>query len=384
MSDGGSSRFSATDFLSAGLYDPEAADATERLELLEYLSELGASVEEMHRADAEGRLFGLSGDRIIRPGRDSYTWTEVSEKVGLELDAIKRALRAYGIPYVGPDTLYASDEDIALLTGFAFFSFATGEETALRLARVIGSTMAKLAEAASQTVRGTTPHMQLENAPSPVTVARTFEAVAQQVPLLVGQLGPLFRHHLVVARRHFELSDSADIAGSNQMRLATGFADLSGFTAYAERLSSQQLAHLLSEFETQVTDVVDALGGRVVKFIGDEVMFVAPLAEQAAQIALHIARGAPPELPARVGLAYGVVLATDGDYFGPPVNLASRLVDEAEPGEVLVDDELYLRLDASVGWRENERRTLRIRGIAEPVEASVIDHVPVSVETPLN
>ncbi len=87
-------------------------------------------------------------------------------------------------------------------------------------------------------------------------------------------------------------------------------------------------------------------GGRVVKMIGDEAMFVADSALDAARIGLALAEAyADDELlsDVRVALAVGPVLVQDGDYYGPVVNLASRVVNMAAPGAVLVTDEFHPR-----------------------------------------
>lgn len=119
-----------------------------------------------------------------------------------------------------------------------------------------------------------------------------------------------------------------------------GFADLAGFTSLSGQLSPSELAGIVDAFDEHVSELVLTNGGHVVKLIGDEVMFAADDAEDGLHIAEALAAGLPSaeRLPAvRVGAACGEVLNRDGDYYGSVVNLASRLVALAEPGEVLVD-----------------------------------------------
>ena len=118
--------------------------------------------------------------------------------------------------------------------------------------------------------------------------------------------------------------------------LVVGFLDLVGYTALSQELDADELAELVDRFEALTHDTVAELGGRVVKTIGDEVMFVAEDTAQAATIALRLTErtGTDEVLPlARAGLACGTVLARDGDYYGPVVNLAHRLVELARPGD---------------------------------------------------
>ena len=130
--------------------------------------------------------------------------------------------------------------------------------------------------------------------------------------------------------------------------LAVGFADMVGFTMLSQHLGDDELAAVVSRFEALAHDTVVALGGRVVKMIGDEVMFVVPTATGAASIGLSLAEAyAGDELlsDVRVALAIGPVLIQDGDFYGPVVNLASRLVGVANPGTVLASDEFRVALE---------------------------------------
>jgi adenylate cyclase len=125
--------------------------------------------------------------------------------------------------------------------------------------------------------------------------------------------------------------------------LTVGFADMVGFTALSQQLSATDLAELVDRFEAVAHDTVVVGGGRVVKMIGDEVMFVTDHPYQATLIALGLVDAyADDELlsDVRVGLATGNVLARDGDYFGSVVNRASRIVNIADAGTVLVSDEV--------------------------------------------
>jgi adenylate cyclase len=105
---------------------------------------------------------------------------------------------------------------------------------------------------------------------------------------------------------------------------------------------------VVRRFEEISHDLVTSLGGRVVKMIGDEAMFVVDDVVAAARIGLGLAEAyADDDLlsDVRVGMAIGPVLVSDGDYYGPPVNLASRIVKIANPGTVLVSDEFHQLLE---------------------------------------
>jgi class 3 adenylate cyclase len=353
----------------AGLYDPAAPDAADRRALLEFLDEQGCGLDEMVAAHAQGRLFGLAGDRVIRPGRNELTLRHVAAGAGADLDLVQRLWRAFGFPITDADTPVASRADADVVPLFVAIAAALGADAALGLARVAGASVARFADAVSAALRGALPELSIESSASELTTAQAYLGVATFAPPAGRALDVLLRHHLDAARRQFELSDSYDVAGSGQVRLAVGFADLSGFTALSQTATSGELSLLLKRFEDVATSAVQQRGGRVVKFIGDEVMYVTPLAADAVAVARAVVDGLG-ENAARAGVSYGVLLAQDGDYFGPPVNLAARLVGAAEPGQVLVSEALRERLDGTYGTTPLPPRELR--GIAEPVTPYVV------------
>ena len=146
--------------------------------------------------------------------------------------------------------------------------------------------------------------------------------------------------------------------------LAVGFADMVGFTLLSQHLSDEELAAVVRRFEEISHDIVTSARGRVVKMIGDEVMFVVDSVADAARIGLDLADAyADDDLlsDVRVGLACGPVLLRDGDYFGPTVNLAHRIVNIGNPGTVLMSDEFHAALMAA-GARTSSPRSRSGRG----------------------
>jgi class 3 adenylate cyclase len=194
----------------------------------------------------------------------------------------------------------------------------------------------------------------------------SFAGVASIVPDLGRSLDTLFRHHLESARMHFERTESWDVVGEGGIRVAVGFADLCGFTGMTQQMRMDELSLLLTRFEEIASDVVQDHGGRVVKFIGDAVMFVTTDAVSAVAVADDLVAVAQERgLQARAGVTVGTALALDGDYFGPVVNLAARLASVAEAGDILVSEAVVERLGdrreaTALGSRP-------IRGFPQPV-----------------
>ena len=149
------------------------------------------------------------------------------------------------------------------------------------------------------------------------------------------------------------------------MPLTIGFVDLNGFTSRSASMSPTELLDLVMTFEAASVDLVADHGGRLVKLIGDEVMFTAVEPSEACAIAAGLVRQADRLAGGgRAGLAHGHVISSGGDVYGDIVNLAARIVDVAVPGEVLVNEAITARADG-LPFEPAGRRQLK--GFAEPV-----------------
>ena len=180
-------------------------------------------------------------------------------------------------------------------------------------------------------------------------------------PALEQFLGYVWRRHLVAAVLQLSAAPSAV-----DRPLIVGFADMVGFTPMSRALDSQQLARMVGRFEATAHEAILTRGGRVVKIVGDEVMFSVDDIVRAAEIALALveAHARHDELPdVRVGVASGPTLAWEGDLFGPTVNLASRLADLARPATVVVSDELGTRLQEHGGFELRRLRGIALKGV---------------------
>jgi adenylate cyclase len=224
-------------------------------------------------------------------------------------------------------------------------------ELLVQLTRTMASSVARIADA------------QLEVA---VDRARRFGSsegllvdpeVVERTPWLLGYM---WRRH---ARAAFGRVVEA-AANETETALGIGFADLVGFTALSQELPEQELASLVSRFEQLAHDTIVQLGGRVVKMIGDEVMFAVPELRPGVEIALSLADAYNDDeqlQDVRVGFASGNVLQLQGDMYGPPVNLASRIVSIARPRSVVVSESVHDALADEPGyeWRSLRPRTFK-------------------------
>lgn len=350
----------------AGLYDPSAPNAADRMALLEFLHGEGFTTDDMLEADAEGRLFALAGDRIAGTGRPVHTVAEVAARQGVSEAYVQRMWRAFGLPALGEGPVL-SDADVEALSVQMSATPVLGEDVVLGLCRVIGGAMARLVEAEATAMRIAVGDTDLGVSESEVATAVAWAGVARLVPGIGRVLDVAHRHHIASTRRFFESLDVEPQARG--VVVGIGFADLSGFTALSSTAELSDLSRLLSAFEAEATDGITKRGGRVVKFLGDAVMWVAPTAAVLAEIARAIVShpgAAEAGLAFRAGLAWGRALVQDGDYFGPPVNLAARLVAVAAPGEVLADPTLADALNAA-GIAFESTPSRRLRGIETEV-----------------
>jgi adenylate cyclase len=204
--------------------------------------------------------------------------------------------------------------------------------------------------------------------------AATARAAALRLADIADDLEPLlvyaWRRHLSAAISRM-VADAELIDEQAGVVRCVGFADLVAFTRLVSRLSELELARVVQRFEALASDVVTAHGGRVIKTMGDEVLFVAVGAAPAAAIALDLIQAMAEDdvLPdVRVGMASGPVISRLGDIFGTTVNRASRLTTVARPRTVLVDDALAASLSSVSGFEMSAlwRRSLRGIGPVTP------------------
>jgi class 3 adenylate cyclase len=303
--------------------------------LRDWLVARGATAEQIEALARDGNVEGLASDLVLSRGAN-LSAREVAHRSGLDVAAVLAIYRDLGVSVPDPDAPQFTDGDVTLVTqlaGAGSADIATGQE----LLRVVAGAMERIAEAAVAVyVQGPEEELRRRRA-SPVEHADKNAAATELVMQLGVGLAPVFRQHMrqAIARQRVTRSG---VSRSELARLAIGFVDLVGSTTLQSQLDPAELGALVTRFETRAFEVTAAGGGRLVKFIGDEIMVAALAPVAGCRIVLDLVDaftndGTQP----RGGLVFGEVLFRHGDYYGPVVNLAARLVDTAIPGEVLVD-----------------------------------------------
>ena len=354
----------------AGLYDPEAPGAAERLALIAWLVERGATIEQMVRAARAGSLLAVATE-LGRGLGPRLTVEEASARTGVAQAHLESYLFALGLPVHAQEPMLTEDDARSLsafLEGEALF----GREPIRRFAQVVGASLSRIAEAAIALSLANLEGPVEQSGAGDVALAEArFRASASSRPL-ADAIRHLFRAHLEIAGRRLRSvrpEDSIDTA-----RLTVGFVDLVGFTTLSRQVDARELARIVDRFEETAHDVVAANDGRLVKFVGDEVMFVTSRAAAACDIALGLVERFADDasVTPRGGLAAGEVLIRSGDYYGAVVNLAARLAELAVPNEILVSDVLTTQVpDPRFHFEPAGRRLLK--GFDDPVRLFTIE-----------
>lgn len=345
-----------------------ALTAEDRMALLELLAAEGITLDEMEEAHRDGGLMRIAGERIIRPGTGALTLTDIATRLDIDVELVSRIVRTVGAIDPGPDERTSSEDDVELVAAAVRVLEVFGERSGWPLLRRLGAAVERMVEALSTAVISEVPDISVLHSGSEARTAQAWGDTAKLVPQLGRMLDLVQRHHIEAVRRYLEAAGAGESTQAS-FRVGVGFADLSGYTSASLQLSLSELAEIIGEFEQGAAEEIASRGGRVVKFVGDAVLFVCHEPDTLLEIADAIvgpAGGDGPKLTARAGVAYGWVLARDGDYFGPVVNLAARLVDITPPGRIVLSEELAMAVDGA-RWHFEPQGPLELRGIAEPV-----------------
>ncbi|MBG7605635.1 MAG: adenylate/guanylate cyclase domain-containing protein [Actinobacteria bacterium] len=357
---------SVEQFVEAGLYDPAEHEGTDRLELLHWLDSLGFTIPELNAGACGHGLSSIAGDRRTVPGK-MMSRSDAIEMSGLDADTFDDFVTGFGFAPIpgapsGEIGFTEAEVEAICLVGSMSSMFSVAET--MGFVRVLGSALGRIGEAAVSLFLTDVEDPHITAGDSEFSLAKK---VYEAVGLLDGlgeRLDPILRRQLMQA---VVRTREAAVMERLRFRFAIGFVDLVGFTERSAEMSAQNLTTFIREFEGRAHDVMTDHGARVVKLIGDEVMFVATEPGAACRAAGALMEGFADEgehVFPRAGIAYGNVLVRGGDYYGSVVNLASRLVDEAVPQEVLVTDDLA---EAATGCNFVPAGRRVVKGFPEPI-----------------
>jgi adenylate cyclase len=319
------------------------------------------TLDEMQRAIEEDRLVFLLMDRELS-GEPKYTAREVADEVGLTVEYLLGVRQAAGLALPDPDEKAYSRQDLELTRITAELrSSGIPDEGLLEITRVLGRGLAQGAEV----IRSVAGAAFLESGMTEYELARrNAEAASRFLPMLGPLLQNILRLHLrdLIRNQAISQEELASGAARNASHVFVGFADIVGFTRIGERVELGELGALgarLTELALQHTRPPT----RLVKTIGDAVMFVSAAAEPLLDTLLDLVERVEhedeefPQL--RAGAAAGLAVSREGDWYGPPVNLASRVTGVARPGSVLATEEVLDAAEDGYAWSPAGARELK-------------------------
>jgi len=291
-------------------------------------------------------------ERYLLGEAPTLTRVQVAEQAGVPIEVAEELWRLLGFAQQSDDAVAFTQADVQALehTHDLVKLGILSPDRQAALVRTWGRSFARLAEWQSALLTD----VALE---SDDPVAQVTELAAEVLPRVESLQNYVWRRHLASAGGRLM---GGETAGSKTSQLAVVFVDIVGFTSRSKELGDSELVQWLEYFEAECSGLVVDMGGRVIKNIGDEVLFVAEDVAGAAEAALVMtARGSDPEddFPeVRAGLAYGDVVSRLGDVFGPTVNIASRLTSIARPGSVLIDRGAHDALTGDTSDQDHDER----------------------------
>jgi adenylate cyclase len=359
----------AIDFEAEGLLKGTRGKAREaRRMLLEELAADGVPLEELRRAVEEERLALLPVERLLEGEGERYTAAEVAERAGVEIDLLPWLRQALGLPMPDPEERAFTDDDVeAARRAKLQLDAGLPAEGMRETSRVLGMALSQVAAAS----RGLVGEAILRPGDTELKAAHRYSEAAR---LLLPMIGPMLDYVFELHLREQLRNDVIGAAELRSGRLAGGqevsacFADMVEFTRLGERLEPEELGAITGRLNELAGDVA-APPVRLVKMIGDAAMMVSTDNDALLEAALALVERAQAEegLPLlRAGAARGPALARGGDYYGRPVNLASRITALAYPGSVLASEEVHDEAGERFHWSFAGAR--KVRGVKGQVK----------------
>ena len=347
-----------------------------------------------HRVEGEAAAEVDPTERTTLAGHESLllgtppslTLTELAQRAGTSVEVAQKFWRAMGFADVQPDEVRFTDQDVDALQDTVVLLDETSDSSlasasVLELLRAQSYTMDRLVLWELETfVTDLSERLGLDD-----TAARlvALDRIDGLVELLSRQLTYVWRRHMasILGRTDAEVSTRGrEDAGPDLYPLirSLGFVDIVSFTQRAQGMSKAALTHMLEDFENTARDVITSRGARVVKTIGDAVMYISDdlliAADVVTALVEELQKG-PDAIRVRASLVEGRVISRSGDVFGPTVNLASRLVDAAEPGGIRLDESTAMAI-----LRSPEAARYRVGQCHEVVAKGLGQIVPWSLE----
>lgn len=360
---------SEPDFDAEGLLGDLTGEArTVRLRLLQRLFDAGIGVDELRQAVEQDRLVFLPAEHELSGGEPLYTADEVAQRADMPADFFRAVQRASGLAELDSDEPSYDEQDLEAARIIAsFYRAGFDPDGILEVCRVLGHGLAQAADAMGETFQRT---FFKAGVTEEQIALRNAQAAGEMIPRATPLLGYMLKLRVRERLRHQAVSqamlEAGEVAGARDV--AVSFADMVGFTALGERLAAEDVGNLAGRLGELASECASP-PVRLVKTIGDAAMLAsqeaAPLLE--ATLELVAAAERTDDFPRlRAGAAYGQALPRSGDWYGRPVNIASRITGRAEPGYVVATKDLCDAAEGVCSWEPAGAHTLK--GVEGEVE----------------
>jgi len=358
------------DFEAEGMVENlEGEHRVARLKLLKQLFKEGVNLETLRQEVKAGRLALLPADIALGRNQKRFSATEIADTTGLSVADFQRVIVAMGFPRPEPDSAIFGIEDVHAARRYKYFLDAgVPPDNLLAVTRQVGSSAARIAQAHRDLVASDLIDPGANEYDAALSLR---EAAEDLMPLGEQAVTYALRSHFIEQIRGdvIAVADEGWFGRGGAVEISVCFADLVGFTRLGERSELERLGSVAKLLESVAIEVTNP-EVRLVKLIGDAAMMVSENGEALLDAALRfieVGQEAGEELPAlRVGVARGMAVPQVGDWFGPPVNLASRITETARPDSVLAEgDAVEAAGDAFSYSRAGEHR---FKGLKKPVK----------------
>ena len=323
-------------------------------------------------------------EQLLLDGPRRYTRLQVADRAGMPPERTQRLWRALGFPDVDNDDPAFTDADIEALRVLSELidSGFVDADTEASIARAMGQALSRLADWQSDMLADALTRTGSDGARQPPSPEDAVAVARALLPKMQDIQSYVWRRHLAA---NADRLLAASVGQGDRRELAVGFADLVGYTSRSRGMGGRELGAMVEDFESIATEVISRHRGRVVKTVGDGVLFTTAAPVDAVEIGLRL-----PEVwesedrpPLRVGAAYGRVLTRLGDVYSPVVNLASRLTSIARPGTVLIDRELARGLRGLPEYRVRPLKRVSVRGY-DHLQPWLVRRRPIGDDSPFD
>jgi adenylate cyclase len=347
----------------------EGSARAERAELIEWLFEQGVTADEIRNAFAPMLLISR---RVMGDDGTYVSARETSESYGVDLELLQRVQRAIGLSRVDdPDAaVHMRADGVAATYAQRFIEMGLNPDNIVLVVRVLAEGLAHAAEVMRYSALASILHPGATE----LEIAKGSQALVTQIkPLLGPMIEDMLFMHLRNSMETEAVNASERAAGAplpGARHIAVAFADLVGFTRLGEEVPAEELGQLANRLADLARDVASP-PVRFIKTIGDAVMFVctdpAPLLDAVLKL-VEITDGDNDFPRLRAGIASGSAVSRAGDWFGSPVNLASRVTAVARPGTVLAAESTHDELGDGAGFSWSYAGARHLKGIKDEVK----------------